>query len=433
MKNLQVQVCTWIEENRNRSIKLLKKMVEQRSVQGNEASAQAVVLEKCRQLSLDIDLWEPGGKLLKQHPHFVATRTSFKDSPNIVGVLKGKGGGKSVILNGHIDVVPEGDLEQWDVDPYQAAVTENRLYGRGSTDMKGGNVCLLMAMEAIKASGISLKGDVIFQSVIEEESGGAGTLAAILRGYKADAAIIPEPTKMKIFQKQQGSMWFRLKIKGRSAHGGTRYEGISAIEKSTLVVKHILELEKKRNEKITDALYKKIPIPVPINIGKIEGGTWPSSVADLVTLEGRCGIAPNETIEEVQTEFQEWISDLSSKDEWFNEHPVELEWFGARWLPNEIGIEHPLTEALINSYKEIMDKEPIIEASPWGTDAGLLSHAGDIPSIVFGPGETEMAHFPNEFIEIDKIIECTKILAVFLMHWCGVSEQMFLQIDGKGK
>lgn len=433
MNNLQEQVCIWIDENRNRAIKLLKKMVEQRSVQGNEASAQAVVLEKCRQLRLDIDLWEPGGKQLKQHPHFVATRTSFKDSPNIVGVLKGSGEGKSVILNGHIDVVPEGDLKQWDVDPYQAVVTENRLYGRGSTDMKGGNVSLLMAIEAIKASGIVLKGDVIFQSVIEEESGGAGTLAAILRGYKADAAIIPEPTKLKIFQKQQGSMWFRLKVKGRSAHGGTRYEGISAIEKSTLVVQHMLELEAIRNEKITDPLYKGIPIPVPINIGKIEGGSWPSSVADLVTLEGRCGIAPNETMEEVQTEFEGWLSELPSKDEWFKEQPVELEWFGARWLPNEIDSDHPLLSTLKDSYKKILHQEPVIEASPWGTDAGLITHAGDIPSIVFGPGVTEVAHFPNEYIEIDKMIDCTKILAVFLMEWCGVSEQLFLQKDQKGK
>ncbi|WP_411333089.1 peptidase [Metabacillus indicus] len=422
MEDSQKQVCAWINDNRHRSIKLLKKMVEQRSVQGNEASAQAVVLEKCRQLSLDIDLWEPGGKALKQHPHFVATRTSFKDSPNIVGVMKGSGGGKSVILNGHVDVVPEGDLKQWEVDPYQAVVKDNRLYGRGSTDMKGGNVCLLMAMEAIKASGISLKGDVIFQSVIEEESGGAGTLAAILRGYKADAAIVPEPTKMKIFQKQQGSMWFRLKVKGRSAHGGTRYEGVSAIEKTTLVVEHLLQLEQKRNKRITDPLYQTIPIPVPINIGKIEGGTWPSSVADLVKLEGRCGIAPNEKIEDVQAEFQGWIDELSSKDEWFKEHPAELEWFGARWLPNEIDGTHPLTEALSKAYVDILESEPVIEASPWGTDAGLLSQAGGIPSIVFGPGETEMAHFPNEFIDIDQMISCTKVIAAFLLNWCEVSE-----------
>src|SRR3954453_18596269 len=130
--------------------------------------------------------------------------------------------------------------------------------------MKGGTVSLLLALEAIQANQIKLKGDVIFQSVIEEESGGAGTLAAVLRGYKADAAIIPEPTNMKIFPKQQGSMWFRIRVKGRSAHGGTRYEGVSAIEKSLFVVNQIRELEKRRNKRITDPLYSKVPIPIPI-------------------------------------------------------------------------------------------------------------------------------------------------------------------------
>ena len=156
-----------------------------------------------------------------------------------MGVWKGSGNGRSIILNGHIDVVPEGNLNDWEHDPYSGVVRDGRLYGRGSTDMKGGTVSLLLAMEAIKMSGIKLKGDVIFQSVIEEESGGAGTLAAVLRGYRADGAIIPEPSSMKIFPKQQGSIWYRITVKGKSAHGGTRYEGVSAIEKMNIVINEL--------------------------------------------------------------------------------------------------------------------------------------------------------------------------------------------------
>lgn len=364
MKEHKQKAWDWIESNRHNGVQLLQKLVQEKSVQQDEAPAQAIILEKCRQLQLEIDLWEPGGNSLRSHQEFVSTRPHFQGSPNIVAILKGKGIGRSVILNGHIDVVPEGEWSQWHDDPYSAKVMNGRVYGRGSTDMKGGNVSLLLAIEAIRESRIPLKGDVIFQSVIEEESGGAGTLAAILRGYKADAAIIPEPTNLKIFAKQQGSMWFRLKVKGRSAHGGTRYEGVSAIEKSYIVIEYIRELETNRNQRITDTLYKNIPIPVPINIGKISGGTWPSSVADTVVLEGRCGIAPDETVEAVKNEFSNYLNTLKEKDSWFEEHPVEIEWFGARWLPNDLSIHHDIIQILSDEYKLIKNDEPIIEASP---------------------------------------------------------------------
>ncbi|MFY4776859.1 peptidase [Metabacillus sp. RGM 3146] len=423
MDALRSDIVLWLEKNEIRSVRLLKKLVEQRSVQGNEAPAQAIILEKCRQLGLQIDLWEPNGKLLRTHPDFYSTRTHFKESPNIAAVLKGKEGGRSLILNGHIDVVPEGDLAQWKHEPYLADSKDGKIYGRGTSDMKGGTVALLMAMEALIQNGVELTGDVIFQSVIDEESGGAGTLDSILRGYKADGALIPEPTSMKIFPKQQGSMWFRIKVKGKSAHGGTRYEGISAIEKAMLVVEHVRELETVRNKRITDPLYSNIPIPVPINIGEIKGGTWPSSVPDAVVLSGRCGIAPNETAAEVQKEFQDWLKRLSAKDSWFTENPAELEWYGARWLPNELPKDHCLLETLANSYKTITGKEPVLEASPWGTDGGMLANAGHIPTVVFGPGVTETAHFPDEYISVSAITESAKIIALFIMDWCGVLQK----------
>ncbi|MCD7033486.1 peptidase [Metabacillus sp. GX 13764] len=422
MDPMKETAAAWIDSNESRGVSLLKKLVEQRSVQGNESGAQAIILEKCRQLGLQIDLWEPERESLKSHPHFYCTRAHFKDSPNIAAVLSGKGGGKSLILNGHIDVVPEGDLSRWEDEPYSASCRDGKVYGRGTSDMKGGTVALLMAMEALIANGIQLNGDVIFQSVIEEESGGAGTLAAAVKGYKADGALIPEPTGMKIFSKQQGSMWFKVKIRGLSAHGGTRYEGVSAIEKSYAAASHIKSLEDERNKRITDPLYETVPIPVPINIGEISGGNWPSSVPDLVIMSGRCGIAPDETAESVQQEFEEWMKTLAEKDPWFKDHPAEVEWYGARWLPNGLDGEHELLASLKASFLEASGKEAVVEASPWGTDGGMLFHAGGVPTVVFGPGATEAAHFPNEFIEVRAITECAKIIAFFLMDWCGTDD-----------
>lgn len=423
MSDIHVHLHEWIYGNRTKTVRLLKKLVQEPSIQGNESSAQAVIIEKCRELGLLIDIWEPDGAELSKHPYFVSPRTHFAGSPNVVATLKGAGGGRSMVLNGHIDVVPEGDRTQWTEDPYSGMIKEGKLYGRGSTDMKGGNVSLLLAMEAIQSLNLRLKGDVIFQSVIEEESGGAGTLAAILRGYTADAVLIPEPTNMRIFPKQQGSMWFRITVKGRAAHGGTRYEGVSAIEKSMLVISEILRLEETRNKRITDPLFAGIPIPIPINIGKIEGGTWPSSVADTVTLEGRMGVAPSETMEEAKKEMEDWLSKLNGLDNWFEEHPVSIEWFGARWVPGEVDSGHELIQALQASYRTVKGEEAKIEASPWGTDAGLFTHLAHIPAVVFGPGVTETAHYPNEYIEIERILEAAEIIALTLIKWCELEEE----------
>jgi acetylornithine deacetylase len=422
LKNYQTIIREWLTIQRKNGIRLLTQLVQEASTQGNEAKAQAIVLEKCRQLGLEIDIWEPNGETLLKHPYFVSTRSDFSNSPNVVGTMRGTGGGRSLILNSHIDVVPEGEIEQWEDDPFSGVVKEGKLYGRGASDMKGGTVSFLLALEAIKLAGIRLKGDVIFQSVIEEESGGAGTLAAILKGYKADGAIITEPTNMKLFPKQQGSLWFRITVHGKSAHGGTRYEGVSALEKMKKVLDRLEQLESERNLRMVDPLYRNIPIPIPINVGKIEGGTWPSSVPDRVVIEGRMGVAPDETIEMAKQEMEQWIKTINQSDAWFEKHPIELEWFGAQWLPSSIEENHPLVTALADAYKKVKGEKPKVEASPWGTDGGLLTQVGQIPTIVFGPGVTAVAHYPNEYIEIDKVFEAAEILALAIIDWCGLDD-----------
>src|SRR5690625_2838945 len=413
----------WIDNNKQKSIDRLEKMVQLASTQGHEKNVQEVVANILKELDLEVDVWDLDGDRLKKHPYFYSNRDTFTNSPNVVGVLKGAGGGKSIILNGHVDVVPEGEHAQWNNStPYSGKIQDGYMYGRGTTDMKGGNIALLMAIEAIQSLGVRLKGDVIFQSVVEEESGGAGTLDAILKGYQADAAIIPEPTNMKIFPKQQGSKWFRLIVTGRTAHGGTRYHGISAIDKAFIVNEHVHELEKIRNARLDEPLYDHVPIPIPINIGSIKGGDWPSSVPDIVQLEGRIGIAPGEAMEQVQTELEDWIARLAEKDDWFKKYPVKLEWYGARWVPGEIELSHPLMNILSKNYSLVTDEAPVVEASPWGTDGGLLTQVAQTPTIVFGPGTTNLAHFPNEAIELKKIVDTAKIIAATVVDWCEVNK-----------
>ncbi len=419
----QERIRAQIAKERKTATELLQAWVRERSVQGNERSIQESIARYLCQMGLEVDLWVMDGEELKRHPYFVSPRDTFENSPNVVGVLRGTGGGRSIILNGHVDVVPAGDESQWTHDPFSGAIVDGKLYGRGATDMKGGNLAALLAIQILQALGARLKGDVIFQSVVEEESGGAGTLSAILRGYKADAALVPEPTNLKIFPKQQGSMWFRLLVKGRSAHGGTRYEGVSAIEKSMRVVDAITRLERRRNERIDDPLYARLPIPIPINIGVIEGGKWPSSVADLVKLEGRMGVAPGEEMDDAKREMEQALAALAEEDPWFAEHPVEIEWFGARWVPGAVAHDHPLMAVLSRSYRAVFGQEPVVEASPWGTDGGLLTKLADTPAIVFGPGVTQVAHFPNEYIELDAVFACAEVFALTLIEWCGLADE----------
>lgn len=418
---MEDRIRQWLEGCRDKGANFLSALIRAASTAGLEQDAQNLMAEKFRSMGMEVDIWEQGGEELINHPCFISPRTEFTGSPNVVGRLKGTGGGRSLIINGHIDVVPPGEPEQWSSSPWSGQIVEDRVYGRGASDMKGGMVSAILAVEALQSLDVKLKGDLLIESVVEEESGGSGTLAAILRGYRADAALIPEPSGMAVYPLQQGSMWFRITLKGLVAHGGTRYQGVSAIEKAMIVIKGIGELERRRNLPLSkEPLFEGLPIPVPINIGRISGGTWPSSVPDLVTLEGRMGVAPGETLEGAKKEMEEALLSLKAIEPWFEKHPPLLEWFGARWLPSSIAPDHPLFLLLLDAYRKVLGQEPEIKASPWGTDGGLITQLTGIPTLVCGPGVTEAAHYPDEYINLNTVLQAAGIYALTVMTWCGV-------------
>lgn len=410
----------YIEDNRENTFSFLRDLVAFPSISGNEKEAQEYLLSVFKDLGCKTDLWVPDIEEMKKHPAFLSPRESFSGSPNLVGVLKGSGGGRSLILNSHIDVVPIGKGD-WTLDPWTGSRTGGRIYGRGTSDMKGGMAAIIAAVRAVKESGIKLKGDIILESVIEEEAGGAGTLATVMRGYRADGAVIPEPTDLALYPAAMGSMWFRITLKGKAAHGATAYLGVNPLEKAGSLLSVLKTLEQKRTRENRHPLYTHLPVPFCISIGTLKGGNWPSSVPEEAVMEGRMGVSPRETVEEARKELEDAVADFAGKDPWLKEHPPKVEWFGSCWVSGEVPLDHPLIRALAETHGEVLGHDPVITGAPWATDAAMLVRHGDTPAVIFGPGTGETAHQADEYIEEDKLVKASKILAGFIADWCGVS------------
>ncbi len=223
-----------------------RRLVRIPSWDGKETPAQEAMIELMGAAGLEVDAWDIDLAALAEHPHYAA-EIDRAEALGVVGTLPGRGDGRSLILNGHVDVVPPGEEGAWRHPPFDAVVEGGRLYGRGSLDMKGALVAGLHALAAVRAAGVRLAGDVHLMSVIGEEDGGTGTLASVLRGYRADGAVVMEPTDLTVAPAQAGVLNFRIRVPGLAAHGAVREEGVSALEKLFPVHAALRALEEERN------------------------------------------------------------------------------------------------------------------------------------------------------------------------------------------
>lgn len=407
-----------VEENKSQMIEYLQEIIRFPSVLGEEKDAQIYYSKLLNKLDFDVDIWEPTPEDMNINPNFMPSRDDYKGSPNVVGTLKGIGGGRSILLNGHIDVVPAGGND-WNDSAWSGKFEEGRVYGRGANDMKGGLIANLMAVKAIVDSGIRLKGDVILESVIGEETGGAGTLSAISRGYKADAAIVPEPTDLRLCPVSMGVIWFRIIIKGFAAHAATSYLGVNAISKASIIIQKIDEYESKMIKEKKHELYSHHPSPFSINIGIIKGGVFPTSVPDEVIMEARMSFSPDDKIEDVKKALEEAVFEAAKSDSWLSEHLPVIEWYGFCLDSGSVNKDHDIIKTIKDNYREIKGIDPEIIGTPWGTDAGALIRYGNTPTIVIGPGPGGMAHKANEYVDIEMMIDTIKIFACTILDWCG--------------
>ena len=423
MTDIKHQIDSAVDAAWEEIVSFIQTSVQSPSLANNEGPVQELVQNKFDSLGLITRRIPVIFDAIKDHPAFCDDGFSPNTRVNVIGQWNNDGGGKSLILNGHVDVVPTGPEELWHESPWSGAIKNGKIYGRGSTDMKGGLSAAIFAVQILQKIGFKPNGNVMVQSVVGEESGGCGTLTNIVKEYSADAAVILEPTSLKISPIQSGALTFRLTIPGRATHAAMRWDGVSAIEKFNLIHQSILEFEKERHQSFDIKYYESKDRVAPINIGTIKGGEWHSTVPETVVAEGRLGVFPGESAQDARDTFETHLKTISETDDWLKENLPIVEWFEGQFESGKTDINHPLIQSLSDCYHQTTGDAPIIEGVTYGSDLRLFTNHAHIPAVLFGPGDVRLAHAANEYVEIDEVITTVKIIANMIVAWCGSSHE----------
>ncbi|MDX2005411.1 MAG: ArgE/DapE family deacylase [Meiothermus sp.] len=362
--------------------------------------------------------------------------------PNLVGRLPGSNE-RSLILNGHIDVVPVGEQSRWTMDPFGGEIVGNRLYGRGSIDMKAGVAANVAAVKAIREAGLQLEGRLELHSVVDEEAGGFGTIDLIKRGHLAAGAIVTEPTWGAVLPAEGGLEWCRVTITGKSAHSAWRYNEIfpqhhtvERLEPGTnaiLLAARFLEALQQYELDITRRRsHPLVPAGLnTINVGVIRGGsgrgpdglpavmTNPAIIPDTVVIDLDMKFLPQETSAEYRAEFESFVHHFAQTSHWLREHPPQLQWElgGLHFPPMNTPVEHPLVSSVIGLRKEL-GLETAIKGFEAVADAAFYAGAG-MPVVIYGPGGDGF-HGYDEYVDIESLVLTTKVVAASVLEWCGV-------------
>lgn len=417
--NLIRQIQNTVENQREAAVNMLRELVAIPSVTGDESAVQDRIQGMLADRGLEVDRWEIDPKSVADYAWHIGDETKFENRPNLAATHQGSGNGQSILLNAHIDTVDPGDPNRWKHDPFAGNVEDDKLYGRGSCDMKGGLVTYLVALDVLSELGIDLKGDVTINTTVGEEDGGVGALSTVLRGYRADAALITEPTRLALVPAQGGSLVMRLTVPGRSAHGAVRNEGVSAVEKFIPIFRDLLAFEAERNAELHHPLYEHLENKIPISFGVIRAGTWASTVPESLVAEGRIGMLPGEDVDEFRNQIVQRIMDVADRDPWLREHRPTVEWFGGQFAPCETPVDAPISQAVLNAHRAVTGDNPVIEGVPYGADMRLYTLLGGMPCVMYGAGDVRVAHQDNEYIDIEELLTATKTIATLLVDWCG--------------
>jgi acetylornithine deacetylase len=398
------------------------------SVRGQEQEAQGCVNAELRERGYATDLWEIDLDEISGLPGFSPVIGNYDEALNLVATHRGLSQkGNSLILNGHIDVVPVGPLEMWKRPPFEPYIDDGWMFGRGAGDMKAGLVANIYALDALRDAGFMPASDVYIQSVVEEECTGNGALACLQRGYRADAALIPEPFNENLVSAQIGVIWLQVHLRGIPVHVLEAGSGANAIEAALPLIAALKELEKRWNaDELKHDLYKQIEHPLNLNIGRIEGGDWASSVPAWCCFDVRMAIYPGQDIDAARDEIEACVLEAASGDRFLQKNPPQIVYHG--FLAEGYALaEHDTSEArlavatLEQAHQQVTGDKLQSFAVTATTDARFFGLYADTPALVYGP-EARAIHGFNECVSLESMRRITQSIALFIGNWCGLEQ-----------
>jgi acetylornithine deacetylase len=422
------RVLQVIDARKNEVVELLRQLLRFKTVTpltGEKAEGddyrrlQAFVSKYLADLGFDVETWEADAASLPIFPgSAVMPDRDLSNMPIVVGRREGRG--RSLLLNGHYDVVPPGILENWSVPPFEGVVADGKIFGRGACDMKGGFAAMLQALRCIADAKVDAPGPLVFESVPDEEQSSMGTLACCQRGIRADAGLIPEPTDMQVLVATRGSFAGRISVFGRAGHSEETpkpWEQGGAVNAITKAVKVLESLEglneewAKRPEKHHKYLDPDIIVPT-----MIRGGEWEVMYPERVDITFTSDFVP--ATKDIHGEIQAALDRVASEDSWMRAHPPVLEPPGDDYLyAGEVREDEPIVQTTSAALADLGVTPKLVGCGTLSDMVHLVNYS-KVPTVSIGPsGRT--AHQPDEHVTIDELVAATKAIALVILRWSG--------------
>ena len=407
-----------IETRRDELVETVADLVRRPSLLGQEAAAQAYVADHLRASGLETEVWDLDDAV-KSLPNAGDSGVPFPGRPNVAGTRRGAGGGRSLILNGHVDVVSPEPVAAWTHDPWAAEIVGDRMVGRGAYDMKSGLAVNLFLPRLLRDLGIQLRGDLILHSVIEEECTGNGALAASRR-HRADAAVVTEPQHGQFTSAHVGVLWFKVATQGVSWHAMQAYKGINAITKMVPIIRALEDLDRRLNERPPHPAFAGVEHPINLNIGVIHGGDWPSTVPGACELHCRIAFYPGQTVPEVRAEIEATVAAAAAEDPWLRQHPPVVAYDGFSSAGSVVAMDEPSVR-LLGAWHRRVTCEPMQPTVGTGINDMRYYNFAGVPAGCYGAAGGN-CHAADEWLDLTSLVPTAKVIGAFVLDWCGLAE-----------